>query len=49
MDGNGSIDFSEWCVATVDKSELLSESNLREAFNFFDNDNSGTIDADEIG
>ena len=49
MDGNGAIDFSEWCVATIDKCELLSDDNLREAFDFFDSDNSGTIDANEIG
>ena len=49
MDGNGAIDFSEWCVATIDKNELLSDDNLREAFDFFDSDNSGTIDANEIG
>ena len=48
MDGNGAIDFSEWCVATIDKNELLSNENLKEAFDFFDTNNNGTIDANEI-
>lgn len=48
VDGNGEIDFSEWCAATINKNELFCDENLREAFEFFDNDNSGTIDANEI-
>ena len=24
-DGNGSIDFTEWCAATIDNRRLLSE------------------------
>ena len=47
-DGNGEIDFTEWCAATINKNELFCDENLREAFEFFDNDNSGTIDANEI-
>ena len=48
VDGNGEIDFAEWCAATINKNELFCDENLREAFEFFDNDNSGTIDANEI-
>jgi Ca2+-binding EF-hand superfamily protein len=31
-DGSGSIDFSEFIAATVNKTELLTEANLKVAF-----------------
>ena len=49
MDGSGEIDYNEWCLATINKNELINESNLREAFALFDEDNNGSIDANEIG
>jgi len=27
-DNNGSLDFGEWCAATINKRELLNEQNL---------------------
>jgi len=48
VDGNGSIDFGEWCTATINQTELLNEPNLRAAFKLFDKDGGGTIDASEI-
>ena len=32
LDKNGTIDFGEWCAATINKRSLLNESNLRTAF-----------------
>jgi hypothetical protein len=32
IDKNGSIDFGEWCAATINKRSLLREKNLRIAF-----------------
>ena len=29
VDHSGEIDYNEWCLATINKSELLSEINLR--------------------
>ena len=49
VDGSGEIDYNEWCLATINKNELINESNLREAFALFDEDNNGSIDANEIG
>ena len=37
-DGNGSVDFSEWCAATINKRTLLNEKNLAAAFALFDKD-----------
>jgi hypothetical protein len=32
VDKNGSIDFGEWCAATINKRALLNETNLRATF-----------------
>jgi len=47
-DGNGSIDFSEWSAATINKTNLLNEKNLRECFKMFDRDGGGSISASEV-
>lgn len=48
MDRNGSIDFGEWCAATINKRTLLNEQNLKTAFQLFDKDGGGTISAEEV-
>ena len=48
VDGSGEIDFDEWCTATIKQEQLISEPNLQAAFNLFDKDGGGTIDAAEI-
>ena len=48
VDGSGEIYFSEWCTATINKNELLNEKNLKAAFQLFDKDNGGTIEATEV-
>lgn len=47
-DKNGSIDYAEWCTATINKKNLLNDNNLHAAFKAFDRDGSGFIDAEEI-
>jgi calcium-dependent protein kinase len=47
-DGNGYIEYEEFLRATMDMDVLLTENNLRMAFNFFDTDNSGKLSKDEI-
>ena len=46
--GNGSIDFGEWSAATIHKRTLLTDKNLKTAFNMFDRDGGGTISATEV-
>lgn len=46
--GSGAIDFTEFCVATVNHKKLLSEEKLKQVFEMFDEDGSGAIDRDEI-
>lgn len=49
IDKNGSIDFAEWSAATINKSALLNDKNLKECFKMFDRDGGGTISAPEVG
>jgi calcium-dependent protein kinase len=48
IDGNGSISYSEFLAATLDRNIYLQEENLWNAFRVFDRDNSGKITADEL-
>lgn len=47
-DGSGEIDYSEWMVATIDKSKLLSENKMKQAFSLFDKDGGGSISPEEV-
>jgi len=47
-DGSGEIDYSEWIVATTDKTKLLTDDKLKVAFNVFDRDGGGSISSSEI-
>ena len=47
-DGSGELDFAEWCTATINQNKVLNEQNLREAFNMFDKDGGGSIEAAEV-
>lgn len=56
MDGNGTLDFNEWQIATLDMRSVLTDKRMKEAFALFDKvififniqDRGGTITADEI-
>lgn len=48
VDNNGSIDYSEWISATINKKKILSEKNLQNAFNAFDENGDGQISIAEI-
>ena len=48
VDNSGEIDFSEFVTATVNKDNLLQDDKLRQAFKFYDKDDSGSISTDEI-
>lgn len=47
-DKNGTVEYSEWVQATVDKKKVLNEKNLRNAFDAFDENGDGHISIDEI-
>ena len=48
MDGNGFIEYEEFVRAAVSKEKFMGENVLKFAFRFFDKDNSGKIDFEEI-
>jgi len=48
MDCNGFIEYQEFIAATYDKKKILTEFNLRKAFDMFDKDKSGKISSDEL-
>ena len=48
MDNNGYIEYEEFVRAAVNKEHFISENVLRFAFRYFDKDDSGEIDFDEI-
>jgi len=45
---NGSIDYTEWLVASAHKHEQLSIENLQFVFDFFDETKNGYIGHSEI-
>ena len=48
INGNGNIDYSEFMIAHLNMSKMVQEDKLKEVFNLFDIDHSGTITADEL-
>jgi calcium-dependent protein kinase len=47
-DNSGFIEYEEFLTASIDKNKILTEENLRYAFNVFDKDGSGKISFVEI-
>ena len=45
---SGSIDYTEFIAATMNKQSAISKDSLRVAFNIFDKDGNGKITLDEI-
>jgi len=48
LNGNGAIDYTEFLTAAANKEDLLSDLNLRFAFNMLDKDKSGSISKNEL-
>jgi len=48
IDGNGYIEYQEFIAATYNKKKILTEFNLKKAFDMFDKDKSGKISSDEL-
>ena len=47
-DNNGFIEFEEFVRASIDKEKLLTEKNLKIAFDLFDRDKNGMISCSEL-
>lgn len=48
VDHSNEIDFSEFVTATANRGNLLQDDKLKQAFSYYDKDNSGSISVDEI-
>lgn len=48
LDNNGYIEYSEFLRATIDHKLLLSQKNLKDAFDMFDSDGTGLITTKEL-
>jgi len=48
LNGNGELDYSEWLVAKNKLNDMMNGPRLRQAFEYFDKDHSGTITLDEL-
>ena len=47
-DNNGFIEFEEFLIASINKEKILTEKNLKMAFDVFDRDKSGGISQNEL-
>ncbi|EGR32043.1 protein kinase domain protein, partial [Ichthyophthirius multifiliis] len=47
-DGNGTINYTEFLAASIEKSLYLKEERLLQAFKMFDQDGSGKISKQEL-
>ena len=48
LDGDGTIDYTEFIAAAFQKDLLLSSDNLQRAFRMFDTDGDGSISREEL-
>ena len=48
LDRTGSINFSDWVIATFDANSFLTPERLQKAFVIFDSDVGGTVSAVEV-
>ena len=47
-DGDGRVNYEEFCTAAYDRSKLLNNKNLEQAFTMLDTDRNGRIDRTEL-
>lgn len=48
QNNSGSIDYSEFVAATINRSKLLSQDRLEKTFKAIDKDGNGSISIDEL-
>jgi len=48
LDKNGTIDYTEFVMATMSDKHTMTNDKLQLAFKLFDKDGNGSIEADEI-
>lgn len=48
VDGSGTLDYTEFVMATMNEKDLITNERLKAAFRLFDKDGNGTISPEEI-
>ena len=48
IDKNGTIDYTEFVMATMSDKQMMTTEKLQQAFRLFDRDGNGSIEASEI-
>lgn len=48
VDNSGTLDYTEFVMATMNEKDLITNERLKAAFRLFDKDGNGTISPDEI-
>lgn len=48
MDRSGTIDYTEFVMATINEKNLLTEERLKMAFQMFDKDKNGSLSPEEL-
>ena len=48
LDHSGVIDYTEWSLGTINKTNLITRQKLKKTFDMFDIDKSGKISASEL-
>lgn len=47
-DQSGKIDYSEWIVATIDKTKLITDEKMETAYDLFDKNDKGNIRTSDV-
>ena len=48
LDGNGTIDYTEFVMATCNEDKIMTNERLKMAFQQFDADGNGSLSPEEI-
>jgi calcium-dependent protein kinase len=48
VNNSGSIDYSEFISAAIDREELITQDNLEAAFKLIDNENTGALSVSNL-
>ena len=48
LDGSGTMEFSEWCLLSLDWKQVLTKEKIRSCFNLIDRDYGGSLSIDEF-
>lgn len=48
LDGSGMLEFTEWCLLSLNWNEVLTKEKIKSCFNLIDKDYGGYLSFDEL-